>query len=133
MVLARHESKTSPPLFLAFGPPNGSPTFGRCVAAVPLGLCRALRGAPFTLVWLAVNHSQNGQFLDAVAIRLRSRENNMAEKIKKFDAIRRYFGEGESGRPVTMDELKALSTEERNYLGAESARMLGLELETATA
>lgn len=57
----------------------------------------------------------------------------MAEKIKKFDAIRRYFGEGESGRAVSMDELKALSAEERQYLGAESARMLGMELDTAQA
>ncbi len=57
----------------------------------------------------------------------------MAEKIKKFDAIRKYFGEGPSGRPVTMDELKALSAEDRAYFGAESARMLGLELDTATA
>jgi hypothetical protein len=56
----------------------------------------------------------------------------MAEKIKKFDAIRRYFGEGPSGRPVSMDELKALSAEERNFFGSESARMLGMELETAS-
>lgn len=55
----------------------------------------------------------------------------MAEKIKKFDAIRKFFGEGPSGRPVGLDELKALSTEERNWLGAESARMLGMELEAS--
>jgi hypothetical protein len=53
------------------------------------------------------------------------------EKIKKFDAIRRFFGEGESGRQVTMDELKALSKEERDYFGLESARMLGMELEAS--
>jgi hypothetical protein len=53
------------------------------------------------------------------------------EKIKRFDAIRKYFGEGESGRPVTMDELKALSKEDREYFGRESARMLGMELDTS--
>jgi hypothetical protein len=53
------------------------------------------------------------------------------EKTTRVGAIRRYFGEG--SRPVSMDELKALSHDEREELGRGAAKELGMELEDVTA
>lgn len=53
----------------------------------------------------------------------------MSDRIKKFAAIRRYFGTGEGTRPVELDELKALSKRDAIELGAAAATELGLELE----
>ena len=57
----------------------------------------------------------------------------MAEKMKRLGAIRSYFGSG--GDPkVSIDELKALSKEEREELADGAAKELGVELDlTPTA
>jgi len=50
-------------------------------------------------------------------------------KIKRIAAIKRYFGVPE--HPVTLQELTALTKENRQELAEGAARELGLELETA--
>lgn len=56
------------------------------------------------------------------------------DKLTKFAAIKKFFSV--EGKPVTFDELKALSSEEREELAILSAEALGVELaemETSTA
>jgi hypothetical protein len=49
------------------------------------------------------------------------------EKMTNVQAIRAYFGS--PGYPtVSMNELKSLSMEEREELGAGAAKMLGVEI-----
>ncbi len=48
--------------------------------------------------------------------------------MKRIEAIKTFF-EQDGGRKVTMDELKALSTDSRQELGVLSAQALGVELE----
>ena len=50
-------------------------------------------------------------------------------KIKRIAAIKRYFGV--PGHPVTLQELMALTKENRQELAEGAARELGLELEKA--
>lgn len=52
----------------------------------------------------------------------------MAEKMTRTKAIKTFFESG-GDRPVGWDELKALSKEERHWLGNESATALGVEIE----
>lgn len=40
-------------------------------------------------------------------------------------AIKKFFGEGPSGRPVTLQEVKALTVEERQELGKLACEALG--------
>ncbi len=51
------------------------------------------------------------------------------EQMTKFQAIKTFFSAG--CRPVTMDELKALSAEERTVLAILAAVELGVELKSA--
>ena len=47
-------------------------------------------------------------------------------------AIKKYFGDTEPhNRPVTMQELKALTAEDRKELGAMCAKELGVEITAA--
>jgi len=48
------------------------------------------------------------------------------EEMSKMKAIKVYFGTPE--RPVTFEELKALSTEEREELARGAAKELGVNL-----
>ena len=41
----------------------------------------------------------------------------MSENLSNVAAIRRFFGEGETGRHVSMDEFKDLTPTEREELG----------------
>lgn len=52
------------------------------------------------------------------------------EQMTNMKAIRTFF-EADGGRKMTMDELKALSKEEREYLATEAAKQLGVELISA--
>ena len=54
----------------------------------------------------------------------------MAEKMNRMKAIRTFF-ESDGGRKVTMDEMKALTSEERKELAELSAATLGVELEAS--
>jgi hypothetical protein len=49
--------------------------------------------------------------------------------MKNIPAIKQYFESGKHGRRVTMDELKALSKDERNELGALCCVELGTKHE----
>jgi hypothetical protein len=51
--------------------------------------------------------------------------------LKKVEAIKRYFESDPHGRKVTMDELKALSTEERQELAEMAATAMGDTLAAA--
>lgn len=51
--------------------------------------------------------------------------------MKPIAAIKRYFEADPNGRPVSMDELKALSKEERQELGRWACAELGEEFEEA--
>jgi hypothetical protein len=48
------------------------------------------------------------------------------EKLTNVQAIRKYF-ESRGMRPVTMEELRELTPEQRERLGEACARMLGVE------
>lgn len=50
------------------------------------------------------------------------------EKISMVAAIKRYF-EADGGRPVKMDEMKALTAGDREELGKACAAALGCELQ----
>lgn len=52
------------------------------------------------------------------------------EQIKPTKAIMEFFGKGESGRTVTLTELKVLTVGERLELGTLCAKELGKELVT---
>ena len=60
------------------------------------------------------------------------KEADMAEKVKKAVAIKRYFCEG-SSNPPSLREIKefmeACSSEEFTDLARQAAKQLGLELE----
>lgn len=49
--------------------------------------------------------------------------------MKALTAIKRYFEQEPHGRKVPMDELKSLSNEDRQELGAFAAKELGVELD----
>ena len=51
----------------------------------------------------------------------------MAVKIKRIAAIKRYFGV--EGHPITLQELAALTKQERTELAEGAAAAMGLELE----
>lgn len=53
----------------------------------------------------------------------------MAEKMSRLKAIRTFFESGENGRKLTMDELKALTPDDKKELGELAAAELGVELE----
>lgn len=48
-------------------------------------------------------------------------------KLNNIQAIKEYFAK-DGGRPVTMQELKDLSKEDRAELGALAAKELGAEI-----
>ena len=50
--------------------------------------------------------------------------------MKRIEAIRTFFG---SVKPVPLSELKDLTRDERDYFAEESAKELGVKLDTPTA
>lgn len=48
------------------------------------------------------------------------------EQLTNIQAIKRFMEAQPNGRPVTMDEFKALSKAEREWMGAECAKELGV-------
>jgi hypothetical protein len=46
--------------------------------------------------------------------------------MKSYAVVKRYFSEGPHGRKVTLDELKALSKDERDELAGLAAVEMGL-------
>jgi hypothetical protein len=48
----------------------------------------------------------------------------------RFEVIRKYFG---TTRPVTIEELKALTSEERKWLSEQAAAELGVEIDDSPA
>jgi len=50
------------------------------------------------------------------------------EKITKIKAIKEFF-EADGGRPVTMNEMRELTADDRNELGVLAAKALGKGLE----
>lgn len=53
------------------------------------------------------------------------------EKVTKFVAIKKFFSL--DGRPVTTEELKALSSEDKNELAMPCSEALGVELVSTVA
>ena len=49
--------------------------------------------------------------------------------MKAIEAIRKFFGEGASGRKVEIQELKELSVDERKELGKLCCEALGETVE----
>ncbi len=52
------------------------------------------------------------------------------EKMNRMKAIRTFF-ESDGGRKVSMDEMKALTVEDRKELAELAAKELGVELEAS--
>ena len=50
----------------------------------------------------------------------------VVEKLTNLQAIRKYF-ESRGIKPVTLEELRELTPEQRERLGEACARMLGVE------
>jgi len=55
----------------------------------------------------------------------------MAEIMSNVKAIKLFFESGENGRRFTMEEMKALTIEDRVELGAACAKALGSEIGAA--
>lgn len=51
----------------------------------------------------------------------------MAEQLNKIQIIKRYF-EQDGGRPVTMQEMKELTKDDRHELAVLAAKELGVEI-----
>ena len=54
----------------------------------------------------------------------------MPEILNRIETIKRYFAL-DDGRPVTLQELKALTPEDRGELAALAAKEMGTELATS--